>query len=296
MCNESQILQDYSLILLICSIISGLSSIIIICLFLYVDKLKGLSFKILFYMAISDLLRSIALILNTQISLSNSLCIFIACVINCTFLMIGIWSVYIIYILFRIYSNFPLETNFYVKTWTCIGFIGAPLFQLIPLSTESYGFNDGSCTYKNNTLGIIWRGFEEISMLLAIAGAVVACYVFHLKKNIFENVKFRDIVFEKGLVYSFIFFVTLTAVLMFRYLEMVNDFCDVYVFGYISFTCSASHGFFNFIALVLNKSFRTEINYLIIMKKSRNESIDIVKKILQSSESSSINISNLNSY
>ena len=287
MCNESQILNDYRLILLICSIISGLSSIIIICLFLYVDRLKGLSFKILFFMAISDLLRSVALIINTQITSSSSLCIFIAYVINGTFLMIGIWSVYIIYILFRIYSNFPLETNFYVKTWTCIGFIGAPLFQLIPLSTESYGFNDGSCTYKNDTFGIVWRSVEEISMLVAIVGAVVACYVFHLKKKIFENVKFRDIVFEKGLVYSFIFFITLTAVLLFRYLEMGNDLCDVYPFGYISFIFSASHGFFNFIALVLNKSFRTEITYLMIMKKSRNESIDIVKKILQSSESRS---------
>jgi hypothetical protein len=166
-----------------------------------------------------------------------------------------------------------------LKTWTICGFILPTVLHLFPLITDSYGFNEGSCTYKDDFYGIIWRAISEFSMFFIVVVAIVG-YVKVYKG--FKDFTLRQVVFEKGMIYSILFLVTFVVLILFRFLAFFLGFCKVYPFAFLSYCLVSLNGFLNFLALTANKSFWDELWKIVKLQGAKSDSFDYFQTIISS--------------
>lgn len=261
MCNKSEYYFEIYLISLVCSTISALS-IIFFFILCYKAKLEGPSIMILKNMSIIDLIRSFVFLFPYSYSSNFYFCQVFATVVNGALFSNCIWSVFIVITLNQQYSNFPEPPNKSFMIWNIFAFILVPIYQILPILTNSYGFNDGFCTYKEDSLGYIWRFIQEGLILIICVAGVVMNIKLYQKYVGYHFFNFSEYFFEKGMVYSIIYLIITATVLVFRFTEIYVNSCRIKELAVISYSFVALHGFFNVLALFLNRNFREAIRCL----------------------------------
>ena len=277
MCNEKDIYLTIEIILFTCSIVTILSSLIIFCIYATYKAIRTESFKILICISISDITRSAIYMIPYSWLTNSTLCTFNAILGNSTITINVIWSIYIIYLLRQFYLYHPETPKIRFRTWFLVAFVGAPCFQLLPLLTSSYGINRGVCTYKSNTVGNIWRSVQEITALICVIIALIVYFKTFLKLNHLKILTWKEIVFEKGMIYCIIYIASLSIIFIYRITEASLNFCDTYILAYISYSVLSLQGFFNLIAIFSNQNFRLYlISFFLCKRISRSESLDYI--------------------
>ena len=142
----------------------------------------------------------------------------------------------------------------------------------MPLITDSYGLNEGTCTYKHDKNGYIWRSVQEFTLILGIIVSLGFYMKIYFKLKKLKIIILREIVFEKGMIYSIITFATLVFLICYRYFEINKSFCDYWILALLSYGFFSLNGVFNFIALLFNKEFRASVYRLMLRKDSRLDS------------------------
>lgn len=256
MCNKSELFNISGILVTILSVISLISSLIIISLYFIYKDIRGISMQILMCISITDLFRCIFLIFPSDWYEQENLCQISAIVVESSLTSNAVWSIYIMFILKQLYSYHPDKPKLYFKTWLVIGFVLAQIFQVLPMITDSYGPNQGICTYKNDDVGVIWRTIQQSLVMACITGCLVLYYRIFIKLRRLKILTWKEMVFEKGMSYSIIFFIILFLINIHRFSENYLNYCENYTFSLVSYTALSLHGFLDFSAMFLNKNFR----------------------------------------
>ena len=280
MCNEDELFSILRILILCCSVLSLLASILIIVIYVVYKDIQTLSFKILVCISVSDLLRSIALIYPMKWYNIKFLCYLAAIISNCSLTTNAVWSIYIMFIVSQLYSSSYSEPKLYFKTWFIIAFVLSPIFHTLPLITNSYGQNEGICTYKNDDTGLIWRTIQQSLITLVLLIALILYSQIFIKLINLKILTFKEIIFEKGMIYSIIFVVAICLILAYRLSEISLGLCDNFPLAVLSYGLLSLHGFLNFLATFYNRNFRGTLLLIFCCKKSkRSESVDFLDLI-----------------
>lgn len=243
--------------------LSILGALVVMAAILKFDKLKTYSFKILFYMSITDLVRGIAAFF--QNFFSHAYCGLVAYTINLTFVSGTLCAVCISHTLYQIIvkEDFNFEKSF--KYWLIICFVVVPLFEAAPFITGSFTYIDGMCQISLDTFGNIYR-----FVLLYIPGIIFIGLMFwffakvYLKAKLL-NISINDVIFDRGLIYP----IVLTAIIIPLTLSRLYLALDTSCLAiYISFSLNGVvilHGFINCLVFFSSNSIRR-----IIMSKGEN--------------------------
>jgi hypothetical protein len=78
-----------------------------------------------------------------------------------------------------------------------------------------------SYTYKDEFNGNIWRAISEFSMFFIVVVAIFG--YFKIYKG-FKDFTLRQVVYEKGMIYSILFFITFIVLILLRFLAFFWDF------------------------------------------------------------------------
>jgi hypothetical protein len=283
MCEEDELFEILKIIVLVCSVVSGIASVVIIALYLGFKELRGPSFRVLLYMSLTDLVRSIFLAFRFLLMDSRIYCKISGLVTNATISVNAVWSVYICFMLRQMFHYFPEKPELYTKTWAFIAFFIVPSIQVFPLLTDSYGENQMVCTYKDNVIGIIWRSCQYSLIFLAIFVSILYYFREFFRYKHLKILTIREVIFEKGMIYSIIYLVTISAICIYRFSEFWRDFCEIYGLSFMSNILVTLHGFLNFLALFNNKNIRKTIFRLCCRKMERLDSDEIIISIINSS-------------
>jgi hypothetical protein len=187
----------------------------------------------------------------------------------------------------EVLGNVQFKPETYLRKWYFCAFIVLPIFQTLPLITDSFGENFGVCSYKNDLGGILWRLVGDSFIFAGIAYTVFGYFKIHLNVKDFNLFSIKQLIFENGLIYSFILIVIVVPAVLLRYIEYFEGFCEVYYYSYIAYISFSLQGFMNFCALLSNRNIRRSIKMIITGTSSFNES-DFIKDILNESSSSEI--------
>lgn len=237
------------------SILGALSVMVAIIKF---DHLKTFSFKILFYISITDFFRGIAAIV--QNFASSRYCGFVAFVINTTFISSTVWAICLSYTLYQIVVKEECDFEKKHKYWFFMSFITVPFLEALPFITNSFSFYDGMCQITLNFIGNIYR-----FLLLYIPGLIMIIGMFWLFSKVYFKVKLmsnsviKNVIFDRGLIYPIILAViivplTITRAVMALYLNCSSLHAALFLNGIVIL-----HGFINSLVFFCSDSVRNMI-------------------------------------
>lgn len=276
MCNEHHIFSVFYYTLLSCSIITALSCLFMIFVYTKYNNLRGLSLKIVFWISINDLIRSVFYMIPLIYLDNQTLCVIYGFFINVTFTNNAIWAIYIVISLQRVLFSFNKETKTYFNYALLITLIAIPLYHIGPVITNSFGQNRGICTFKNDGLGLIWRSIQmSIIFLVAILSIIIYLNIYFKAKR-FEILTMFDLIFQKGMIFAIITITTSTTLILFRYLEISYGLCNTYIIGIISCIAISLHGFFNFLGVLGNHNIRNTLRDTFMQRTRSASSLDFL--------------------
>ncbi|OMJ90703.1 hypothetical protein SteCoe_6877 [Stentor coeruleus] len=258
--DEIVLIANY--VIIIVSVISLIASIGVIILCFIGDILDDFTLKIIMYMAINDLIRSCALIIPLCFESKNYICMFFGYIVVFTFISNVVWAASIIVTLYIVIIKKHRNYERFMKYW----FIAAyPLFAIIlsiPYSTNSYGFNGGMCTLKDDYYGNIWRfTLLYFPYWVFIILAVWIFYKLHQMLKESDSGTLDSLVLKRGYIYSLIIFVMVVFLSAVRTIQLFTDTCPI---KYMSFSLDSViglHGLLNGIALICNQTVRKQLKY-----------------------------------
>ena len=282
----------YSLKLILNLICCGLScafSLLVIFVIFKKSLFKTYSFKILTYISLNDFLRSLIGLFESLIVDNNPSCLIYGFFDNYFFLSNMVLSLCLTCTIYQIVvlENFSFEK--YHKHWVLFSFVAVGFILSFPFITNSYGKSSGLCQINIDKVGNIWRIIiiytTSLSMLFAI---IIISVKIYKKIKLLGTISFISIVFERGLVYTFIISLVLIPFFVIRVLQIFTDDCNIQSYVTIAYIFYNLQGFLNAIVFFSNKTIRS------LLKKSEESPDDIFKSInsLWISFRSDININN----
>ena len=256
MCNSREKIFIIQIVCLSLSILSVTATILIL-LFLYKFRhLEGPSVKLLLQMSLVDLIRYLIFYLYFIWKSSPTFCTFYSVIMGSTLLSNSIWSLFIAHSLSKFYHNFPDVQENSLKVWYISAYIVSPIIQIPPIFTNSYGIVDGFCVYKHDFYGYLWRSVEQGFVLLIYCIEIFIYMRLFLKFRKFSLFTFKELVFQKGMIYSIIYFFVVFFIILYKYLELSFGYCDIYWLQGFSYGLLSLHGLMNLFALMCNRNFR----------------------------------------
>lgn len=281
MCNHDEKIEFLYTFRLILSSLSAISCILILIFIYKYRKYNGPSTKLLMNMSVIDMIRGISFFLLFILKPCPNFCNIYSILIHSTFTSNSIWSLYIVTVLYKIYTKFPEKPKSPLLIWNIFAYIISPVFQILPIFTDSYGYIDGFCGYKNDFYGYMWRSIQ-IGMVFFIICIEIYLYSWiFIRFRRYKLFTFKELVFEKGMIYSIIYFFIIIATLAYRYFDLILGFCDAFWLAIISFGLLGLHGFFNFLALICNKNFRMLLRQRSSDNKIRVDSDSFLRGLIE---------------
>ena len=273
-CSNS---SDLVYILLVAtSAISLISCCAIITVYLRFKELRSFSLRIVLYMTISDFLRSLIYLIPIYRPSYTVLCKIDAFLYNTLYLVNVSWAVGITYMLYQsiVYFNDSFEK--YRIYWLFFNYIVIPLVQALPFITDSYGDSTWICTLHNDKTGVIWRMVIEIlPVWVSIFAMVYMYYRIYAYLSRVDLITVKELMLEKGMVYPVIIIITFLPLSTFRILAFFMNSCELFALALVVYALISLHGFFNFIALMLNQSIRSLLGELLERRQPSEDSIKI---------------------
>ncbi|OMJ94408.1 hypothetical protein SteCoe_2461 [Stentor coeruleus] len=151
----SDIVQYY--ILVATSALSIIGSCFIITVGLCFTELRIFYVKIIIYIAISDMIRSIGFLIPCNHISNEFLVEVIGIIIDSCFTITISWLTYISITLYQVIINSEKDYKKYYRHWFIFAFVLLPLLNILPVLTNSHGKSGTLCTLKDNHVALIWR-------------------------------------------------------------------------------------------------------------------------------------------
>ena len=259
MCNESQIYEILHYILLTCSVPSVISCLFMIFAYLRIRNLQSSSLRIVFWMSINDLIRNGFYMIPIDYLKNKNICVIYGIVINTALTNNSVWAMFIVIALYQVMFSYERDVERYFKYAFFITLVLVPAYHISAMSTNSFGFNYGICTFKGALHGLIWRSVQEGFILATVVVDLVLYAIIYRKQQRFKMLTLKEVIFDKGMIFVLITMITITFLMLFRYVEIGNSICKVYILGIMSSITISLHGFFNFLGVISNSNIRRAI-------------------------------------
>lgn len=249
-------------ILLSTSCISCICCLCTFAIYIKFKNIRSFSLSIVFYMAIADLIRASFLCIPIYLYKTSYICSIYAYVFSCTYVINACWSFCITFSLYQQTIKFNEIIEKYQKTWLIISFVIIPLLQSGPLFTDSFGYNLWLCDLKDSENNVFWKIFLDYAPVWTSVISVIYMQIrvyLYLSKVI--SISLKEIILEKGMIYSIIIIFTFLPISLLRILGFFYDPCQLFGLIVISYAVINLQGFFNFIALLSNQNIWFAIKY-----------------------------------
>ena len=221
MCNKSEKYEQIYLISFYCSLVSAVSCILILITIFKALQLKNPSVQILLYMSTIDLVRSVLFFFPFSWSSNFYFWSLFGILIKWAIFSNSIWSQFIVYTLYKLHKNTE-DPEYSLKFWNFLAFLITPIYQVLPILTQSYGFNAGLCGFTDDFYGYFWRGIEQGLIILSnLIGICVYIWMYCRLKTL-RIIEFKVLFFEKGLIYAVIYLFIVGELWVFRYFEILG--------------------------------------------------------------------------
>lgn len=256
------------------AILSLIGCTAIISIYTFMKSLRSFSLRIVLYMAISDLLRTIVFIYPAYAYRDSLLCGISAYLYGTTYLIAVCWCFCISFNLYQTITKYTDNFEKYQKYWVFVVFVLIPLSQTPPFFTQSYGFNSWLCALRNDEFGQLYRfGLQFFPIYSSVVYMVyMYCRTYSYLKAV-GLIEIGELLLERGMIYPVIIITTSTLLIPLRVAEIFYNECQLFGFTLATYVFLSLHGFFNFIALMLNPSLRLAIR-VYLGKEEMKESVD----------------------
>ena len=240
--------------------LSLLGCVFILIIYAIAKELRVYAFKLVWYVAFFETIKSIVLILPGYTGKIS----FTVCSLQGYLLVLSglgglVWILAISFCLQKVIQYVHNNVEMYHNFWLFLSFILCPAISTLPFLTNSYGKNCGLCALKSNENAEIWRiSIDYFPKWLSII-FIIICYskvVIHVKKDnqIFTDNVDKHVFFRRIIAYPAIILFGFIPITIFRLFQAEGDDCgNIYLSG-IAYTCYGSYGFFNAIAYGYNES------------------------------------------
>ncbi|OMJ70090.1 hypothetical protein SteCoe_32007 [Stentor coeruleus] len=265
-CN-SAIEDRISISVLIIVCVSLICSLILLVFCILSDILEEFTRKILFYLSLNTMLRSLVNLM-LKIKVMWNACFIIAYLNDVFLVSTVIWASLIPITLYMVLVKKKEYNDKYYKRGLFFSYVIVSLILALPFITKNYDREGEWCTLESNERGIIWG-----LALVYLPSWIMICIVtiFYIKtyfciKNT-TDIKFRSILFERGMIFSVIIAFTLLPMTIMRIFSLFFSGCMIIYFHSIAYSISHLLGFYNLIALLMNQN----IQKVIKIKLTRND-------------------------
>lgn len=222
---------------------------------------QNYAFRILLYIAINDILKSILSFFPPLLIKDSPICTLIATATYFILLSNISWACCINATIFQIIvlesPNFERYQNF----WLVFSYLIPAVFSFLPLITSSYGYSEGFCELKLNKMGNIWRFsifYIPVTMNLIIT-LLLFIKVYRKVKN-FEMEEIKNVIFVRGFIYSIIISSVIVPFEAVRILQLFIDSKALETAALIGYCISLLHGFANSVVFFFNKTVRSALS------------------------------------
>lgn len=282
-CNSDT--QYISYAILTGSSVSVLCSVFIIYLSFH-KVFDKLTFRLLYHLAINDVLRAVCLVLcifYTNSTVRKYLSPFyIYSLISSIF-----WSLYLSVTLYKLIVKKDKNQEQYYKYWFLSNYTIVLGICLVPLATNSYGYTSHICSIKVDKSSFIWRlsvSYLFISFI-TIADLILYYKIYKTLKKVELNAV-KNIIFDRGFVYIILIVVQYLPMVAIGIISMESHSCTSQVLQSCVHIIISFHGLFNFTALILKSHVRLTIKKLLFESKSSElTSLESSLDILNSQDS-----------
>jgi hypothetical protein len=149
-----------------------------------------------------------------------------------------------------------------MKYWFIAAYPLLGIIQALPYSTNSFGFNGGMCTLKDDYYGNIWRfTLLYFPYWIFLLLTIMIFYKLHKAKKGQDSKTLDSLILKRGYIYSLIIFVMVVFLSAVRIIQLFTNTCPI---KYMSFSLDSVlglHGLLNGIALISNENVRYQLKY-----------------------------------
>jgi hypothetical protein len=282
MCNKFSEATSIYYLLIGCSVPSVLGCFLITFIYYYFKDLRGLSLRIVLYIAINDGIRSILYFVPVDRLHDDAFCKAFGYIFSTTFVSNAAWAMCIAVTLYMSNVKYRENYEYYHKIFFILSYVLIPIIQALPFITDSIGYNDGICTVINTKEGQLWRIATDYVPMISLNSACFFIYlrIYYVFKHL-GVLHINEIMLEKGMIYPVIMCVVITPLLVLRVLELFYSSCQLFELAIISYGLLALHGFFNTLALLANRNIRRHIREEWERRRNDSEEINIVTGIIK---------------
>ena len=237
---------------LACGSLSFLSSLFIIFCYLFINKIRIYSFKLVFYLSISELLASSEYFIPLPILLENPMiCTGLAVLINSAQLGSVVWITCIATTLYQVILNSVENYEKYEASWVVLAWIFTPLINSVPIFTSSYGMEGDSCTYTQDFTGSIYRVCLYYAPAWLMICIILICYY-----KIFAQIRELNIVhhhqrlMNRLFIYPIIMIINIALLTCVRVLHFFLGNCTSMAIDIIVHLITSLTGFCNVVVFI----------------------------------------------
>lgn len=258
---------------LTCGIFSLLGGTLVIFFTVKHRLFECYSFKLLLYLSCNDIIRGIVTIF---LFYEDIPCGVISYISDASYISNMLWSLSLIYAIYRIVVIEDYNFEKYNKVWFVFCFFIVYLAEATPFITDSYVYAEYMCQIQLNSIGNYYRLF-----LFYIPGSIILLLTLYFAIKIYQKLKtlniqrIKHIIFNRGLIYGMTMAIICIPLFIIRTFEIFIINCSTVYIGVICYDMCILHGFVNSIIffsskdiqklITKNENIRTEVmNSLII--------------------------------
>ncbi|OMJ79920.1 hypothetical protein SteCoe_19951 [Stentor coeruleus] len=241
-----------------CGILSALGSMLIILFYILTPRIQIYSYKLVAFLAFSQLLSSIdfifpkSLVQNTQVG-----CIFIGFIVNTGQITSILWMASIAVTLYQVIFHSIVMYEKYEKYWFIGSWILVPILNCIPIFTNSFKPVGSTCTYNVDTIGNIERICIFFIPIWTFLLLTLYCYWKILTQAKINNeVSKHSIIIKRLMYYPCIMAFNAVILTVTRFLPFIISNCEEMFVEFVLYTFIALNGFLNFILFLLTPTVR----------------------------------------
>lgn len=161
-----------------CGSLSFLGSLIVIFTYLFIEKIRIYSFKLVVYLSISELFSSTEYFIpDTILESYPVVCTCEAAMINSVQISSAVWITCIAVTLYQVIVNSSENYKKYECFWGFIAWGLVPLAYSVPIFTKSYGLIGNSCTFTQGFTGTLMRALLYYAPAWIMIISVIFCYI-----------------------------------------------------------------------------------------------------------------------
>ena len=258
----------------ICSCgLSFIFSVIVIYLIFKTSLFTTYSFKILIYISINDLLRSLIGIFETFFISNTEGCLIYGFFDNYFFLSNMILALCLTYTIYQIIVLEDYSFERHHKFWV-FGSIFVPgVLEALPYTTQSYGNEGGLCLIDVDEIGTYWRfAVVYIPMMIMLILICIITFKISKKAKMLGTISFKSITYERGLIYTIIISMVLAPFFIIRIIQIFVKSCNINSFILLMNNFYNLQGFLNSIVFFNNKTVKE------LLRNQRNHSTSLQSK------------------